>query len=224
MYFFLQAVSPSDKSKAFNLRYQVYCSEKRWLEKSNYPDEIEYDREDERSAIFLAVDKATGQAVGTVRLIINAHSGWPLPIAWHPSIKGSISTENCVEISRLSILPNARKGDVFVGLIKLLFLHVISNYSNSDSVFFSVEQRFLNIVNQLGFDFTPLASSALWYGDYLIPSRQKIKSLESSIKRKNPHFYGWLWDNPETMNRNKRLVSFFKAGQTDKQYSAFSTF
>ena len=213
MYTFSQAILPSERNEAFKLRYEVYCSEKRWLDQSEYPDEIENDREDERSVIFLAVNNATRQHIGTVRLIVNNHNDWPLPIARHPSIKGNISTDNCVEISRLSILKNARRGDIFVGLIRLLFLYVLRNCSNSDFVFFSVEQRFLSIVNQLGFEFTPLAASALWYGDHLIPSRQKIQSLDGSVKRKNPYFYDWLWQNPETMNRDKCLVSFFKAGQ-----------
>jgi len=210
MYTFLRAVSEHDRITAFKLRYDVYCTEKKWLDHSLYPDMMEKDKEDKRSSIFLAFDKA-GHAAGTVRLIINDGDSEPLPIAKHPSINGDISTRRCVEISRLSILEKDRKGNISIGLFRMLFIHVIRDFGNFEYLYFSVEKRFLDVLNRLGFEFVPIAPGAMWYGDFLIPSMQEIKTIDSGMKRNNPKFYDWIWtDSPGNVNKNESLISFIK--------------
>lgn len=213
MYTFFKADFMSVRQLAFKLRYEVYCSEKGWLEPSHYPDLLEHDVEDERSSILLALNE-DNQAVGTVRLIINDGSRhWPLPIVGHPSVNGNLATEKCVEISRFTIAAKYRRGDVYLGLVRLLFRHIVEHYGHYNFLFFSVEKKFLKVLNMLGFEFTPFSDTAQWYGDPLIPTRQPISTLDCSVKRNNPEFYAWLWRDAGTMADNENHTVFWRAGR-----------
>jgi N-acyl amino acid synthase of PEP-CTERM/exosortase system len=64
---------------ALRLRFQVYCVERGFEDAAEHPDGREWDREDCRSLHSLLVDRATGFAVGTVRLILPA-LGDDLPV------------------------------------------------------------------------------------------------------------------------------------------------
>ena len=213
MYTFFKADFMSVRQIAFKLRYEVYCAEKGWLEASRYPDLLEHDAEDGRSAILLALNE-DNQAIGTVRLIINnGSSHWPLPIAGHPSVNGNLATEKCVEISRFTIAEKYRKGDVYLGLVRMLFRYIVEHCGNYNFLFFSVEKKFLKVLNMLGFEFTPFADTAQWYGDPLIPARQQISTLDDSVRRNNPAFYAWLWRDAGTMADNENHTVFWRAGK-----------
>ncbi len=151
MYTFEHVLSSSSREKAFRLRYEVYCKEKQWLDPSQYLDMLERDEHDETSETFLAYNVDTNQAIGTARLIISNDDFSSLHIEKHPSINGKLDTIKCVEISRLAILERARQGNVFIGLIRMLFRHILKYHSDFDYIYFSVEERFLQKVNQLGF-------------------------------------------------------------------------
>jgi N-acyl amino acid synthase of PEP-CTERM/exosortase system len=78
------AVVPADSAelldKAFRLRYQVYCLERGFEDAAEYPDGRERDGDDARSLHSLVLDRATGSAVGTVRLIL-PRRGHELPVS-----------------------------------------------------------------------------------------------------------------------------------------------
>jgi len=69
-------------TKAQRLRYQVYCNEHNFLEKSNYHNDTELDEFDGRSVHTLLVHKNSQLPVATVRLILsdsyNPESPFPL--------------------------------------------------------------------------------------------------------------------------------------------------
>jgi N-acyl amino acid synthase of PEP-CTERM/exosortase system len=77
------AVVPADSAelqeKAFQLRYQVYCLERGFENAADYPDGRERDGDEARSLHSLLLDRATGAAVGTVRLIL-PRRGDDLPV------------------------------------------------------------------------------------------------------------------------------------------------
>jgi N-acyl amino acid synthase of PEP-CTERM/exosortase system len=56
--------------QVFRLRYQVYCLERGFEDVGDHPDGREQDGDDARSLHFLVFDRATGCAMGTVRLIL----------------------------------------------------------------------------------------------------------------------------------------------------------
>jgi N-acyl-L-homoserine lactone synthetase len=213
MYTFEHALSSISKENAFRLRYEVYCKEKKWLDPKKYLDMLEQDEHDEKSETFLAYDTDTKQAIGTARLIINDNDLSSLHIEKHPSIDANLSTIRCVEISRLAILKSARQGNVFIGLIRMLFRHILKYHSDFDYIYFSVEERFLQKVNELGFEFAPFAPIALWYCDQLVPARQVIANMDSCLKRNNPEFHSWLWQDTHTMSSKETFIYFLSKGR-----------
>lgn len=203
MYNFIQALSNEEKYSAFKLRYEVYCAEKKWLEPQKYPEKIEVDEEDQRADLFLAIQAETGIPVGTFRLIVNHDDTRPLPIARHPALKEMPATGHSVEISRFLVMPHVRRGEIFIGMIRQVFRHVLACYPDFEWVFFAVEPRFLKIVNSLGFEFQPFAPAALWYGDELVPSRQAVNTLEKTTRENHSVFSAWLWSDPTIMGDEK---------------------
>src|SRR5271165_5688455 len=73
------ADSESLLDEVFRLRFQVYCAERGFESAADFPDGRERDRDDLRSLHFLVLDRATGRAVGTVRLIL-PRMGDDLPV------------------------------------------------------------------------------------------------------------------------------------------------
>lgn len=217
MYTFEHVTTPKSKEAAFRLRYEVYCKEKMWLDPAQYSDMLEKDEHDQKSETFLAYDAQTQQPIGTARLIINNTESSPLHIVKHPAINNDFNTINSVEISRMAILESARQGNVFIGLIRMLFRHILENFGDYDYIYFSVEERFLKKVNQLGFEFIPFAPTALWYCDQLVPARQIISEMDECVNRNNPEFNRWLWQDTSTMSSNETFIYFLTAGRKANQ-------
>jgi N-acyl amino acid synthase of PEP-CTERM/exosortase system len=67
------------RDRAFRLRFQVYCLERGFEDANEHPDGREEDAYDARSLHSLLLDRTTGAAVGTVRLIL-PQAGDDLPV------------------------------------------------------------------------------------------------------------------------------------------------
>ena len=96
---------------AQRIRYQVYCVENRYLNPNDHSNALECDEFDSHSVHSLLVDRKTGDALGTVRLVL------PLPdaphdsfavqkVSDHPLLKGSrdLPLNATGEVSRFSLL------------------------------------------------------------------------------------------------------------------------
>jgi N-acyl amino acid synthase of PEP-CTERM/exosortase system len=75
----VRAESDELLDQVYRLRFQVYCVEREFENAAEHPDGRERDRDDCRSRHFLAADRASGRAVGTVRLIL-PRPGEDLPV------------------------------------------------------------------------------------------------------------------------------------------------
>src|SRR5262245_24845669 len=64
------ANSPRLLDDVFRLRFEVYCVERGFERVDEHPEGRERDQDDSRSLHFLVLDRATGAATGTVRLIL----------------------------------------------------------------------------------------------------------------------------------------------------------
>ena len=105
---------------AQELRYEVYCLEKSWVEDHTCEDGVERDQSDPLAIHFLALDD--GIAVGTVRLLL----GWcqELPGTRYLDIDGlGLKTTEICEVSRLATRRNGRSQDlrIFLGLTKRMW-------------------------------------------------------------------------------------------------------
>lgn len=91
--------------RVFKLRFQVYCLERGFEDPAGHPDGRERDCDDRRSLHFLVLDRATGDAAGTVRLIL-PQIGNDLPVL---KLTGTRNPRPCfplattAEVSRFAV-------------------------------------------------------------------------------------------------------------------------
>lgn len=80
----VRADTPELREQAYRLRYQVYCHEgcMRGFDPENYPDKMERDSYDQRSAHCLLQHRLSGVYAGTVRLVLgdNERIEAPFPV------------------------------------------------------------------------------------------------------------------------------------------------
>lgn len=105
-------LADTEESKAihYSIRYQVYCEEMGFENKKDFPQQMEFDEDDDRSIHFIVRNIMTDQWVGTMRLIIKNDS--LLPIEQNCSINEKISTSDlieAVEMSRLCLIKDVRR-------------------------------------------------------------------------------------------------------------------
>lgn len=113
------ASSHSDLAELYALRYQIYCLERQFLNAFDYPDGLESDADDSRSAHF-AARNVNGEVVGTARLVMSG-GGEPFPFEAHCPAFPAFEPPPCefaAEVSRLAVSKTyrRRKGDTHYGV------------------------------------------------------------------------------------------------------------
>lgn len=103
------------------LRYEVYCTECKYLNESDYASGMETDAYEDRS-VHVAAQTRDGALVGTVRLVL-APAGEEFPFEEHCAVFPDFKfppREQCGEISRLIVKKNFRRrpGDTLEGVSK----------------------------------------------------------------------------------------------------------
>ncbi|MDT4330177.1 PEP-CTERM/exosortase system-associated acyltransferase [Methylomonas sp. MED-D] len=104
------ADTPESQRIHYNLRYQVYCDEMGYEDKSRFPDKMEYDEWDHHSVHFLVRDKLSKQWLGGLRLVYP--QCFEFPFEHKCNDVAPISEEQylqAVEISRLCVIKQARR-------------------------------------------------------------------------------------------------------------------
>lgn len=62
------------------------------------------------------------------------------------------------------------------------------------------------------FKFVPFAPIALWYCDQLVPARQIIANMNNDLRKNNPEFHRWLWQDTHTMSSKETFIYFLSTG------------
>ncbi len=103
--------------KLYQLRYDVYCTQKGFLDPAKYPDKLETDIFDQHSLHFGAFD-TLGNALGTLRLIRNSDKGFPMLDHCEINVPDEI-LQKSGEISRLAVskMIRKRRGDGEYGMV-----------------------------------------------------------------------------------------------------------
>ncbi len=189
--------------KLYQLRYDVYCLQKNFLDPKNYPDEKEMDNFDQYSLHFGAFDDL-GNALGNLRLVRNSHIGFPMLSHCKIDVPDSI-LQNSGEISRLAVSKIIRKRqgdgeygmvmngnkidekpvtnladnrrrhrpDIVVGLYKSLYQ--TSKRQGITHWLAAMEPGLVKLLRRFYFNFEPIGPEVDYYG----PVRPYIVSLES---------------------------------------------
>ena len=109
------ADSPEDRDECFRIRFQVYCIDNGFEDPANSPDGLERDGFDSHSAHSILTHNATGNAIGTVRLVLPEEDGERRVLPMQ-RIAGAIAADDVApfpiwrtaEISRFSIVKSFR--------------------------------------------------------------------------------------------------------------------
>jgi N-acyl amino acid synthase of PEP-CTERM/exosortase system len=196
--------------RAFRLRFQVYCLERGFEDLAEYPDGRERDADDHRSVHSLLLDRASGSAVGTVRLILPRRNGG-LPVfkvIGANALAGvGLPLGATAEVSRFAVAKAFRRqleegwrprqgsapmvGDGRGPALQLLtfgLIHAVvmmSAFGGISHIVAMMEPALLRLLGRLGIAFHPLGLPVEHHG-IRQPGWAVMSHLIASIKRCQP--------------------------------------
>lgn len=104
------ADTPESKQIHYNLRYQVYCEEMGFEDKSQFPEQMEFDDWDDQAVHFLVRHRVSGHWLGGLRLVFNNGIAFPFEHLTQPYQQiSSRERHGAVEMSRLCVIKEARR-------------------------------------------------------------------------------------------------------------------
>jgi N-acyl amino acid synthase of PEP-CTERM/exosortase system len=177
------ADTPESKEIHFNLRYRVFCLEKKFEDETKFSHEMEKDQYDERAVHFLVRDRLKREWIGAARLIIGKLD--TLPISKVAEID-DLRIENSTivaEFSRLLVLQKFRRShanvaastaepEILLGLIRATKDYCFQQ--NITNVLFLCRRSIFRILGNAGIEMQQIGSPCLYRGvrvPYLINSK-----------------------------------------------------
>ena len=101
-------------TQVYELRYQVYCTERGFEKGAQQPGQagMEFDDFDVRSRHIALIDRQTNQLVGTARMVqpvlASLRSSFPMQTVCSPSLFAKLPLDTTVEVSRFAISKQRR--------------------------------------------------------------------------------------------------------------------
>ena len=183
------------------LRYEVYCLERHFIDPTRFPDRREFDEYDPASLHFGATDER-GRMVGTLRLVLDSPLGFPVE-AHAPNLSPAfeaVERSRVAEISRLIVARADRRfeqGDALRGHHRVLLPLFRDMYRKSLALdlehwLAAMEpalHRLLETV--MGLSFRPVGKSMDYYGQ-VIPYVAKIREMERTLERHRPALFAYF--------------------------------
>jgi N-acyl amino acid synthase of PEP-CTERM/exosortase system len=202
-------VVPADSNelldRVFKLRFQVYCVERGFENADECPDGRERDHDDRRSLHFLVLDRATGAAAGTVRLIL-PQIGNDLPVfrlagACKPSAK--LPLHSAAEVSRFAVAKAYRRPleaswssasgrrtalpMITFGLIQAIVM--MSSLAGITHIVAMMEPALLRLLRRMSIEFHPVGALVDHHG-LRQPGWAAMTHLAERVKECHPE----LWE------------------------------
>ncbi len=204
--------------RAFELRYNVYCIERRFLNANDYPDGCESDSYDDESAHFVA-HNLNGELVGYVRLVLpDINLALPFERYCQPFLGHTKPPRlECGEISRLMVRQDyrRRRGDTLAGSrevesgpgepnwlerrshsphILLSLYRQLYQYSLRHGVrywYAAMERALARSLQRLDFGFQQICEEADYFGP-VATYLADLRELESRLERNQPELLAWM--------------------------------
>jgi N-acyl-L-homoserine lactone synthetase len=191
------ADEPSLVRQSFQLRHQVYCVERGYLEGVKG---LEYDEYDERSRHVVLISRDLGEIVGTVRMVLpsaqDPGNSFPLQAVCRPGLLGEIPIESTVEISRFAISKERRSG-LSTGLMRLGLVQglVRLSYELGMTHWCAVMERpLLRLLQSNSIYFEPLGPLVEYHGPRQ-PCFSELDGLLDRVGRDQPDVWDYLTEN-----------------------------
>jgi N-acyl amino acid synthase of PEP-CTERM/exosortase system len=227
---FKRAETKQERHWGYQLRYQVYCEERRFECPEDHPLGLERDTFDATSSHFLCLD-ATGLPVGTIRLILPGEAS--LPILQHCVIDKPL--DECFqsrvgEISRLAVSKKYRRrqGDTIYGItdtrgrktpdpheerrgLPILCLGLLREvYQESvrcglTHVYAVMERQLHVLLRRFGVIFKAIGPTVEYHGE------------------RTPHVLGLLDFERQCPNKRPEVYAYFREGMPDELTATATT-
>ena len=196
-------------TKVYELRYQVYCTERGFEKGTQQPGQagMESDDFDVRSRHIALIDRHTSQLVGTARMVqsvpASACSGFPMQTVCNPSLFEKFPLDTTVEISRFAISKQRRSATsaalMRMGLIRgLVRLSAELGVTHWCAV---MEPTLLRLLSMTAIYFEPLGPAVEYHG-LRQPCFSRLDRLLERVKQGRPEIWNYLTEGGEIWPRH----------------------
>ena len=208
---------PADRpdllERAYGIRYAAYCVENRYENPAEHPDQLEMDMYDPQSVHCLLNFRPTGDAIGTVRLVLSRNGRLSFSMKQLIEYYGRdipVPTANTAEVSRFCVSKSLRRRKTgtlslfssrsaarrsepltSLGLIQgLVRLSVLEGISHWVAI---MEPQLLRLLAAMGINFIPVGAMMEYHG-----MRQlcycEVETVLASVQHARPSFWEILTD------------------------------
>lgn len=212
----LPAYTEEERREAYRVRYQVLCEERQLLSPGLYSEGEEQDSHDNAALHSILRFRATGETVGTIRVILPEGGHHELPsFAICPDMAVQLPAVSTVEISRLCISRRLRKrwNDGVYGFVSHevcdpaddrraiphpaigLFRDALAQMQGRGITHACalMEPALATRLRRLGIHFAPAGMSVDYYG-LRQPCYAKVSSLLDRVMAERPDIWHFLTD------------------------------
>ena len=207
---------PEVRHEAYRLRHQVYCVERNY--ETAFSD-IETDRYDDHSHHVVVRHRATGLAVGTVRLVLPSPDPshvdmLPMQRICHPHVPHSLPLRGMAEISRFVLCRTQRAmSPVGQSLLRLSLMRgvaLLTRIHGLTHLCALVEPSLCRLLRSSGIHFQPVGSPVEHHGIRQLVFCQ-VDDLLRRIRQEQPAVWGFITDDGRLANHREHSGL---AGQT----------
>jgi len=185
------------------LRYEVYCLERNFIDPDRFPDKREVDEYDPASVHFAATDER-GRMVGTLRLVLDSPLGFPIEahVPRPVPVLREMDRNKTAEISRLIVARTDRgfdRGDALRRHHRILLPLFRDMYRKSvaleiDYWLAAMEPGLHRLLEALmGLSFRPAGDSIEYYGS-VVPYVAEVREMERAMERRRPALFAYFQD------------------------------
>ena len=183
------------------LRYDVYCIERGFLDRNDFPDDREWDAYDEY-AVHLLATGADGQVTGTARLVVDSPLGFPLESHAHnlDPVFRTLPRHRTAEISRLAVAKSGRSIHKSgrqrvhpVVLFKVFREICVESERNGFHYWLAAMEPTLQrlLRRLLGFEFVQIGEPIEYYGQ-VVPYMASVAEFRATIERDRPDLFEYF--------------------------------
>lgn len=188
------------------LRYEVYCVERHFIDPARFPDRREVDEYDPASLHFAATDER-GRMIGTLRLVLESPLGFPLEVhaaSLFPEFE-VLERPKVGEISRLIVARTDRRFErgaalrrhhrVLLPLFRDMYRKSVElELEHWIAAMEPALHRLLETA--MGLSFRPMGESMDYYGQ-VVPYVAKIREIERTLQQERPALFAYFQDDAD---------------------------
>lgn len=202
------ADTPNLISEAFRLRHQVYCLERGYEQSLN---EMEKDEYDCQSHHVVLCKRASGEVIGTARLILpiasRRHTSFPMQQVCAPNTFRGLPFRGMAEVSRFAISKERRDLSIAAtSLSRLALVQGLVQLSQDIGVTHwcaMMERSLLRLLRASAIHFTPLGEPVEYHG-LRQPAYCEVTTMLDRMAYEQPEIWRFIAAGTEVMAAQPR--------------------